>query len=61
MIKRRPELTPFFRAVFCDCLLDKIRITVDNSELEGMRTDERQLLLKNLTKECTKQQAEEVI
>ena len=61
MTERRPDVPPFFRAIFCDCLLDKIRLTVDKSELEGMRTDERQKLMKTLTKECTKQQAEEVI
>ena len=61
MLQRRPDLPEFFRAMFCDCLLDKIRITVDKDELERMLTGERQELFKDLTLECTKQQEEEII
>tara|TARA_R100000501_G_C2514704_1_gene44672 strand:- start:95 stop:442 length:348 start_codon:yes stop_codon:yes gene_type:complete len=61
MIQRRPDVPPLYRAVFCDCLIDKIRLTLSKDELEEMQSEERQLLIRNLTRECTKQQAEEVI
>ena len=59
--KTRPDMPEFFRGLFCDCLLDKIRITVDKDELERMLSEERQLLFQNLTKECTKEKEEELI
>ena len=61
MLERRPDLPEFFRAIFCDCLLDKIRSSVDKDELERMLSEERQRLFKDLTLECTKQQEEEII
>ena len=51
----------FFRGLFCDCLLDKIRQSVDKDELERMLSQERQLLFQNLTNECIKQKEEELI
>ena len=59
--QRRPDMPEFFRGLFCDCLLDKIRITVDKDELERMLSQERQLLFQNLTNECIKQKEEELI
>ena len=59
--QRKPDMPEFFRGLFCDCLLDKIRITVDKDELERMLSEERQLLFQNLTKECTKEEEEDLI
>ena len=59
--QRKPDMPEFFRGLFCDCLLDKIRITVDKDELESMLSEERQLLFQNLTKECTKEKEEDLI
>ena len=59
--QRKPDMPEFFRGLFCDCHLDKIRITVDKDELESMLSEERQLLFQNLTKECTKEKEEDLI
>ena len=57
----RPDLPVFFQALFCDCMLDKVRSSVDKDELENMPSEQRQDFYENISNECTKKKEEELI
>ena len=57
----RPDLPVFYQALFCDCMLDKVRSSVDKEELENMPSEQRQKLYENISNECTNRKKDEVI
>ena len=57
----RPDLPVFYQALFCDCMLDKVRLSVDKDELENMPSEQRQDFYENISNECTNKKEEDLI
>ena len=57
----RPDIPTFYQALFCDCMLDKVRASVDKDELENMPSEQRQKLYEDISNECTNRKKDEVI
>ena len=57
----RPDLPVFFQAIFCDCMLDKVRSSVDKDELENMPSEQRQEFYQNISDECANKKEEDLI
>ena len=61
MQETRPELPSFYHAFFCDCMLDKVRRSVDKNELENMLSEERQEFYGVISEECLNLKDDEMI